>query len=422
LARRNGIRDLAPTEEIDRKSPSSLIIASPGDFKAAARRKLPRFLFDYLDGGAGAEMTLGRNLADLSSIALRQRVLTAVSKVQLGVELFGRKQTMPVILAPVGLTGMYARRGEVQAARAAAAAGIPFCLSTVSVCPLEEVAPESSTPLWFQLYMLRDRGFMRELLVRVKAAGCSTLVFTVDMPVPGVRYRDMHSGMSGPYAAARRYIQAITHPAWAWNVGVRGRPHVLGNIAPVLGRSSGLEDFMSWLADNFDPSVGWQDLEWIRDLWDGPLVLKGILDPDDARAAVTLGADGIVVSNHGGRQLDGAQSTARALPLIAEAVRNSSMAVLADSGARCGTDVVRLLALGATGVLIGRAFVYALAAGGQAGVAHLLEMLAKEMRVAMTLIGASDISQISPDVLDPPQSSTAQRSLGVVADCGPSIK
>jgi L-lactate dehydrogenase (cytochrome) len=378
-----------------------VIIASPSDFNEAARRKLPRFLFDYLDGGAGEEMALRRNLSDLSSIVLRQRVLSQVSEVHLGIELLGRRQALPVVLAPVGLTGMYARRGEVQAARAAAAAGIPFCLSTVSVCALEEVCPHSSAPLWFQLYMLRDRGFMRELLARVKAAGCSTLVFTVDMPVPGIRYRDMHSGMSGPRAAARRFIQAIAHPSWAWDVGIRGRPHVLGNIAPVLGRSSGLEDFIGWLAANFDPSVGWRDLEWIRNQWDGPLVIKGILDPDDARAAVALGADGIVVSNHGGRQLDGARSTASALPLIAEAV-GGKLAVLADSGVRCGTDVVRLLALGATAVLIGRAFVYALAASGEAGVTQLLGMLTNEMRVAMTLTGAADISQIGRDILDMP--------------------
>jgi L-lactate dehydrogenase (cytochrome) len=247
--------------------------------------------------------------------------------------------------------------------------------------------------------MLRDRGFMRELLARVKGAGCSTLVFTVDMPVPGIRYRDMHSGMSGPRAAARRLVQAIAHPSWAWNVGVRGRPHVLGNIASVLGRSSGLEDFIGWLAANFIPGVGWRDLEWIRNLWDGPLVIKGILDPDDARAAVAVGADGIVVSNHGGRQLDGAQSTAHALPLIADAV-SDKLTVLADSGVRCGTDVVRLLALGATAVLIGRAFVYALAANGETGVTQLLGMLAKEIRVAMTLTGAADIGQIGRDALD----------------------
>jgi L-lactate dehydrogenase (cytochrome) len=264
--------------------------------------------------------------------------------------------------------------------------------------------------------MLRDRGFMRELLARVKSAGCSTLVFTVDMPVPGIRYRDRHSGLSGPHAAARRLLQAFTHPSWAWNVGVHGRPHVLGNIAPVLGRSSGLEDFIGWLAANFDPSVGWRDLEWIRNLWDGPLVLKGILDPADARAAATLGADGIVVSNHGGRQLDGAQSTARALPLIAEALCGSRVAILADSGVRCGTDVVRLLALGATGVLIGRAYVYALAASGRAGVVQLLEMLAKEMRVAMALIGAADVSQISRDVLDMPRTGMAQPSPADVAE------
>ena len=392
-----------------------MIIASPDDFREAARRKLPRFLFDYLDGGAGGELTLRRNLSDISSIGLRQRVLTEVSDVQLGIELFGRNQALPVILAPVGLTGMYARRGEVQAARAAAAAGIPFCLSTVSVCAVEEVARQSSAPLWFQLYMLRDRGFMRELLARVKAAGCSTLVFTVDMPVPGVRYRDVRSGMSGPHAAARRLLQAIAHPSWAWDVGVRGRPHVLGNIAPVLGRSSGLEDFIGWLAANFDPSVGWRDLEWIRDRWDGPLVIKGILDPEDARGAVALGAEGIIVSNHGGRQLDGAPSTASALPRIAEAVGRGKVAILADSGVRSGTDVVRLLALGATAVLIGRAFVYALAAGGQDGVSQLLGMLVKEMRVAMTLTGARDISQINRDVLETAPTSAALLSIPGVA-------
>ena len=392
-----------------------MIIASPDDFREAARRKLPRFLFDYLDGGAGGELTLRRNLSDISSIGLRQRVLTEVSDVQLGIELFGRNQALPVILAPVGLTGMYARRGEVQAARAAAAAGIPFCLSTVSVCAVEEVARQSSAPLWFQLYMLRDRGFMRELLARVKAAGCSTLVFTVDMPVPGVRYRDVRSGMSGPHAAARRLLQAIAHPSWAWDVGVRGRPHVLGNIAPVLGRSSGLEDFIGWLAANFDPSVGWRDLEWIRDRWDGPLVIKGILDPEDARGAVALGAEGIIVSNHGGRQLDGAPSTASALPRIAEAVGGGKVAILADSGVRSGTDVVRLLALGATAVLIGRAFVYALAAGSQDGVSQLLGMLVKEMRVAMTLTGAREISQINRDVLETAPTSAALLSIPGVA-------
>jgi L-lactate dehydrogenase (cytochrome) len=392
-----------------------VIIASPDDFREAARRKLPRFLFDYLDGGAGGELTLRRNLSDISSIGLRQRVLTEVSDVQLGIELFGRNQALPVILAPVGLTGMYARRGEVQAARAAAAAGIPFCLSTVSVCAVEEVARQSSAPLWFQLYMLRDRGFMRELLARVKAAGCSTLVFTVDMPVPGVRYRDVRSGMSGPHAAARRLLQAIAHPSWAWDVGVRGRPHVLGNIAPVLGRSSGLEDFIGWLAANFDPSVGWRDLEWIRDRWDGPLVIKGILDPEDARGAVALGAEGIIVSNHGGRQLDGAPSTASVLPRIAEAVGRGKVAILADSGVRSGTDVVRLLALGATAVLIGRAFVYALAAGGQDGVSQLLGMLVKEMRVAMTLTGAREISQINRDVLETAPTSAALLSIPGVA-------
>jgi L-lactate dehydrogenase (cytochrome) len=233
-----------------------------------------------------------------------------------------------------------------------------------------------------------------------KAAGCSALVVTVDLPLPGLRYRDAHSGMSGPRAAARRYLQAMTHPAWAWDVGLMGRPHLLGNVAPLLGKTSGLEDFIGWLGANFDPSVHWRDLEWIRQCWDGPLIIKGILDCDDARSAVEAGADGIVVSNHGGRQLDGAVSTARALPAIVDAV-GDRVTILADSGIRCGADVVRLLALGAKGVLIGRAWVYALAARGQVGVTQVIDMLAKEILVTMTLAGISTVSQISGDVLAP---------------------
>src|SRR5690606_35406654 len=219
-------------------------------------------------------------------------------------------------LGPVGLSGMYARRGEVQAALAAAAKGIPFCLSTVSVCALQEVSAANTAPLWFQLYVIRDRGFMKALLEQAKACACSALVFTVDMPMPGARYRDSRSGMSGPNAALRRYAQSLRHPRWAWDVGVLGRPHTLGNLAPVLGQSSGLEDFIGWMARNFDPAVTWSDLSWIREHWDGPLIIKGILDPEDAGEAVKLQADGIVVSNHGGRQLDGVHSTARVLPGI----------------------------------------------------------------------------------------------------------
>ena len=375
-----------------------MIVSSTTDFREAARRRLPRFLFDYIDGGAYAERTLGRNVSDLADLSLRQRVLKDVSKVDTSTTLFGHDQTLPVALAPVGLTGMYARRGECQAAKAAAAKGVPFCLSTVSVCDVNEVSKASPAPIWFQLYVLRDRAFMRDLLAKATDAGATALVFTVDMPVPGARYRDAHSGMSGPNAAARRLVQAAFKPAWAWDVGVMGRPHTLGNVAPVLGKNSGLEDFMGWLGANFDPSIQWKDLDWIRDQWKGPLIIKGVLDPEDAKAAADIGADGVVVSNHGGRQLDGVLSSARALPAIAEAV-GDRLTVLADSGVRSGLDVVRMLALGAKGVLLGRAWVYALAARGGPGVTQLLDLIEKEMRVAMALTGVNTLDQIDSSIL-----------------------
>jgi L-lactate dehydrogenase (cytochrome) len=375
--------------------------ASIGDYRELARRRLPRFLFEYIDGGSYSETTLRRNVADLQDIALRQRVLRDVSNIDLSATLFGQKSALPVALAPIGLAGMNARRGEVQAARAAAAFGVPFTLSTVSACPIQEVVAGSPTPFWFQLYMIRDRAFMKDLLAQAAAAGCSALVFTVDMPVPGSRYRDLRSGLAGapgPMGDLRRIWQAVQRPAWAWDVGVNGRPHALGNVAPVLGDGSGLEDFFAWMRDNFDPSVTWEDLRWVRDQWKGALIIKGLLDPEDARAAVDLGADGLVVSNHGGRQLDGALSSARALPAIAEAVQGR-VTVLADGGVRSGLDVVRMLALGADGVLIGRAWAYALAARGEAGVTHVLELLAAEMTVAMALSGVTSVDAISGTLL-----------------------
>lgn len=374
-----------------------MIISSGADFRQAAKRRLPRFLFDYIDGGAYGEDTLRRNVEDLSHIQLRQRVLRDVSDVSLETAWFGKKLGLPVGLAPVGLTGMYARRGEVQAARAARLRNIPFCLSTVSVCDIAEVV-RGAGPIWFQLYVIKDRAFMRDLLAVAAEQGCETLVFTVDMPVPGARYRDAHSGMSGPFAPARRLMQAMGKPGWAWDVGLRGRPHRLGNVAPVLGANSGLADFMGWLAANFDPAIEWRDLEWIRSVWKGSLVIKGILEPDDARSARDLGADGIVVSNHGGRQLDGAVSTAVALPAIADAVRGD-LTILADSGVRTGLDVLRMLALGAHGVLLGRAWVYALAARGQAGVETMLDLIEREMRVAMSLTGCRRIEEIDRSIL-----------------------
>lgn len=375
-----------------------MIISSANDYREAARRRLPPFLFHYIDGGAYAEYTLKRNVEDLSSIALRQRVLKDMTQLDLSTEIFGEQLSLPVALSPVGLTGMYARRGEVQAAMAADKKGIPFTMSTVSVCPIEEVTPKINRPMWFQLYVLRDRKFMQNVLERAKAAGCSTLVFTVDMPVPGARYRDAHSGMSGPNAAMRRYLQACTHPQWAMDVGLLGRPHDLGNVSKYLGKAIGLEDYIGWLGNNFDPSISWKDLEWIRDFWDGAMVIKGILDPQDAKDAVRFGADGIVVSNHGGRQLDGVMSTATALPKIADAVKGD-IKILVDSGIRNGLDVVRMLALGADLCMLGRAFIYALAADGEAGVTNLLNLIDKEMRVAMTLTSANRIEDINRDCL-----------------------
>ncbi|MEG0558025.1 FMN-dependent L-lactate dehydrogenase LldD [Comamonas sp.] len=375
-----------------------MIISSTTDYRAAAQKRLPPFLFHYIDGGAYAEKTLARNVDDLADVALRQRVLKDMSQLDTGIELFGEKLSIPVALSPVGLTGMYARRGEVQAAMAADQKGIPFTLSTVSVCPIEEVAPKLSRPMWFQLYVLKDRGFMKNALERAQAAGVSTLVFTVDMPVPGARYRDAHSGMSGPNAAVRRYLQAVTHPHWAMDVGLMGRPHTLGNISTYLGKNVSLEDYMGYLGANFDPSISWSDLEWIRDFWKGPMVIKGILDPEDAKDAVRFGADGIIVSNHGGRQLDGALSSARALPAIADAVKGQ-IKILADSGIRNGLDIVRMLALGADCTMIGRAFIYALAAEGGAGVSNLLNLLEKEMRVAMTLTSVKNVSEITGNLL-----------------------
>lgn len=375
-----------------------MIISSTTDYRAAAEKRLPPFLFHYIDGGAYAEKTLARNVSDLADVALRQRVLKDMSKLDTSIELFGEKLALPVALSPVGLTGMYARRGEVQAAMAADKKGIPFTLSTVSVCPIEEVAPKIQRPMWFQLYVLKDRGFMKNALERAQAAGVSTLVFTVDMPVPGARYRDAHSGMSGQNAAMRRYLQAATHPHWALDVGLMGRPHTLGNISTYLGKNVSLEDYMGYLGANFDPSISWSDLEWIRDFWKGPMVIKGILDPEDARDAVRFGADGIIVSNHGGRQLDGVLSSARALPAIADAVKGQ-IKILADSGIRNGLDIVRMLALGADCTMIGRAFIYALAADGGAGVSNLLDLLEKEMRVAMTLTSVKNVSEITGNLL-----------------------
>jgi L-lactate dehydrogenase (cytochrome) len=375
--------------------------ASPQDFREIAKKRLPKFLFEYIDGGSFAEYTLGRNVADLERIALRQRVLRDVSDTDLSTDLFGQKVSMPVALAPVGLAGMNARRGEVQAARAAEKSRIPFALSTVSTCTIEEVATSVDKPFWFQLYVMRDREFMRDLLARAEASGCSALIFTADMAVPGSRYRDYHSGLAnapGVFGWTRRAFQAALKPRWAWDVGIWGRPHTLGNVAPLLGRNTGMEDFFAWMRANFDPTVTWSDLEFVRAEWKGPLIVKGILDVDDAVAARDCGADGIIVSNHGGRQLDGVPSTTKALPAIADKVGDATT-VLVDGGVRSGLDVVRMLALGARGILFGRPWAYALAAAGEAGVSEFLNLIEAEMRVAMALTGATSIAAVDRNAL-----------------------
>ena len=372
--------------------------ANVSDYRALARARLPHFLFEYLDGGSYDEVTLAANVEDLRNVKLRQRVLRDVSELDLSAELFGQKWSLPVGLGPVGMMGMYARRGEVQAARAARAANVPYTLSSLSVCPVGEITRELQSPFWLQLYIIRDRPFVRDLLANAREAKCSALLLTVDLPVSGSRYRDNRSGLSGG-TRLQRAMQGMMRPRWAWDVGLWGRPHSLGNLEPVLGKNTGLEDYFGWIGANFDASITWDDVAWVRENWDGPLVIKGILEPDDARLAVGSGADGIVVSNHGGRQLDGVLSTARALPSIADAV-GGKLPILVDGGVRSGLDVVRMLALGADFVLLGRAWGYALGARGEAGVAHVLKLIEAEIRVAMALTGCTSISGINSEILD----------------------
>lgn len=368
--------------------------ASVSDYRALAKARLPHFLFEYLDGGSYDERTLRRNVEDLRSVALRQRVLRDVSDIDLSAELFDCRWSLPVGLGPVGLAGLYARRGEVQAARAGAAANVPFALSTVSACSLREVAASGHVP-WYQLYFVKDRGFVATMIANAKQAECGALILTVDLAVPGSRYRDARAAGAG----WRRTAQLLARPEWLWDVGIRGRPISLGNLVPIVGKHAPLSDFQTWIHRNFDPSVSWKDIAWVRSQWDGPLIIKGILDAEDARAALDSGADALVVSNHGGRQLDGALSSVRALPRIADAIAGR-MPVLVDGGVRSGLDVVRMLALGADFVLLGRAWAYALATRGQAGVAHVLKLIDAEMRVAMALTGCTRISEIDRQILE----------------------
>jgi L-lactate dehydrogenase (cytochrome) len=377
--------------------------ASVDDYRELARRRLPKIFFEYIDGGSYAEVTLKRNVDDFANLVLRQRVMRDMSDLDTSIETLGQRYRMPVGLSPVGMAGMYGRRGEVQAARAAASGGVPFCLSTMGICGVEEVA-RAGVPPWFQLYILKDRGYMRELLRVAKAAGSPVLVLTVDLPLPGARYRDVRSGfrgLTGLRAFLNQAQDGLSHPRWLWDVWVNGRPHSLGSVAGALQSGGGARDFLTWIADNFDRSVTWADLDWIRAAWDGPLVIKGVLDPEDARDAVKAGAQGLVVSNHGGRQLDGVRSSISALPPIADAVGND-LELYLDGGVRSGLDVLKACALGAKACFVGRAWAYALGAGGQAAVTRLLEALRAELEVAMVLTGCRSIRDAGRDLLDHP--------------------
>jgi L-lactate dehydrogenase (cytochrome) len=385
--------------------PLGLAPGSIGDYRELARRRLPRQLFDYIDGGAFAEVTLAANVDDLATLRLRQRVLRDVSALTLGTTVLGQELALPVVLGPVGLAGMFATRAEVQAARAAERAGVVFCESTVSICGVEEVAAACAAPVWFQLYVMRDRSYAEGLMARAAAVGCPVLVLTVDLAVVGSRYRDTRNGMSGRPSAlgrARRGLDLALHPGWARDVGVRGRPHTFGNLEQAVPGASSPTGFASWVDSQFDPSVTWDDLDWVRRNWPGKLVLKGILDPEDARRAADAGVDGIVVSNHGGRQLDATPSTIRALGPVVDAV-GGTLEVLVDGGIRSGLDVAKALAVGARACMIGRAWAWPVAAAGERGVVHALAVMRHELTVALSLLGVSDVADLDRSVLvDPP--------------------
>lgn len=384
-----------------RDHPLDLAPASVRDYRELARRRLPRQLFDYIDGGAYEESTMQANIDDLAAHQLRQRVLRDVSELSLRTTVLGQDLSMPVILAPVGLAGMFAQRAEVAAAKAAETARVAFCESTVSIAGIEEVRAATTAPFWFQLYVMRDRAYAEGLMARAEAADCPVLVLTVDLPVVGARYRDTRNAMVGEVGAlakVRRGLDLATHPLWLRDVAIGGKPHTFGNLEHAVPGGTNPADFRAWIDDQFDPSVTWDDLAWVREHWKGKLVLKGVLDADDARAAADHGIDGIVVSNHGGRQLDDTPSTARALGPIAEAV-GDQLEVLVDGGIRSGLDVVKAIALGAKACLVGRAWAYAVAGGGQQGVEHVLRIIRGEMEVAMSLTGATTVSDIGPEVL-----------------------
>lgn len=369
------------------------------DYRRLAARRLPQLLADYVEGGALTEGALNRNVSDFQAVALRQRVLHGVEKVSLATEVLGEPLSLPVLLGPVGLGGMTRRRGEVKAVRAAHAAGTVACLSNVALCGLPEIAAAAPGPMWFQLYLLRDRGYVQVLLQRAWDLGCRVLALTVDVPVTGERLREHRRGLAGGLGLSGeidRVLDGLSHPAWLWDVYLAGRPHRFGNLPEA--QSGSFTEFWSWFREALDPVITPDDLAWLRKVWPGKLIIKGVLDPDDARLAVEAGADGVIVSNHGGRQLDSALSAVRALPRVVEAV-DGRAAVLMDGGVRSGEDVVRAMALGAQACLIGRPWIWALAARGEAGVAHVLELFRKQIATTLVLGGCDDVTKVGPWML-----------------------
>jgi L-lactate dehydrogenase (cytochrome) len=364
------------------------------DLRDVARRRVPRAFFDYADGGSYAEQTLNANRADLERIRLRQRILVDVSRRSTQATILGEPVSLPLALAPIGALGMQHGDGEILACRAAQAAGIPFTLSTMSICSIEQVAAAVDKPFWFQLYVMKDRGFARSLVERAAAAKCSALVLTVDLQILGQRHRDIKNGMTvPPQWTIGKIVDMATKPAWLTSVA-RARSRTFGNLAGyVTGKKEDVTSLSVWIAGQFDTTLNWNDVEWIKSLWPGKLILKGILDPEDARIAAKTGAHALVVSNHGGRQLDGAPSSISVLPPIADAV-GSSIEVLFDGGIRSGQDIMRALAFGAHACLSGRAYVYGLGAGGEAGVARAIEIMRDELSVTMALTGFNNVDEI----------------------------
>jgi L-lactate dehydrogenase (cytochrome) len=373
------------------------IINSVADLRELARKRVPRAIFEYADRGAYDELTLARNRRDLDALALRQRVMVELSKLSRATTVLGESWSMPLSIAPTGLTGLFHRNGEMEGARAAHAAGVQFCLSTMSICSIEDVRGAVDKPFWFQLYLMRDRGFNQELIDRAKAAECSALMLTLDLQVQGLRRRDAKNGLSiPPRLTLANALDIATKPAWAMGV-LFGKRRTFGNLEARM-QGSALKTLAQWIATQFDPSVTWKDIAWVRSHWPGKLLVKGILDPQDARLACEAGVDALVVSNHGGRQLDSAPSTISMLPHIVDAVA-SRCEVLFDGGVQTGQDVLKALALGARACLIGKSFLYSLAAMGGPGVALALELMRKELEVSMALAGRVDVQQVDRTVL-----------------------